>query len=105
MDEVTMAAEEMVSAKTRKPRAKKPEVKIDAKKYAELGTYCKATEGATVAKIVDKLLADFLAQDEVKKVVEANSVNTKKKKALEKKQAQIAKLQAEVEAMKKEMQI
>lgn len=105
MDEVTMAAEETVSVKTRKPRAKKPEVKIDTKKYGELCTYCKVTEGATAAKILDKLLADFLAQEEVKKVVEANSVNTKKKKALEKKQAQMAKLQAEIEAMKKEMQV
>lgn len=107
MDEAvkeTMAAEEVVSAKTRKPRAKKPEVKIDTKKYAELCTYCKAAEGATAAKIIDKLLTDFLAQEEVRKVIEANSVNAKKRKTLEKKQAMVVKLQAEIEAIKKEIQ-
>ncbi|MCI8513236.1 MAG: hypothetical protein HFI93_01185 [Lachnospiraceae bacterium] len=107
MDEVTneaIAAEEAVSGKTRKPRAKKPEIKIDTKKYNELCVYCKAVEGVTAAKIMDKLLTDFLAQEDVIRVVEANSVNTKKRKTLEKKQAQIAKLQAEIEAIKREIQ-
>lgn len=83
-------------------RVKRPEIKITVKDFNDLTTYCKAKEGMTPTKIVNTLVGEFLAREDVVEVIKAASVDKKKAAAIEKKKAMIEKLKAELAELEKE---
>ena len=82
-------------------RAKRPEIKIPVKAFNDLTVYCKATEGMTPTKIINDMVADFLAREDVVEVIKVTSVDKKKAAAIQKKKDMIAKLKAEIEELEK----
>lgn len=83
-------------------RAKRPEIKIPVKDFNDLTTYCKGTEGDTPTKIVCNLVSEFIAREDVQAVITAQSKDTKKARAIEKKKAAIERLMAEIAEMEAE---
>lgn len=84
----------------KKTRAKRPEVKIAVKDFAALEVYAKATKSSPT-KVIGELVAEFLAREDVAKVIAENGAAAKKAKAIEKKKAQLEKLKKEIEEMEK----
>lgn len=83
-----------------KQRAKRPEIKIAVKDFQDLEAYGKVTNKSPT-RIVNELVKDFLAREDVKKIVEENGESAKAKKDIEKMEAKIEQLQIAVAEKKK----
>ena len=81
--------------KERKKRATKVEIKISPKFYQSLEIYSKSIN-TTPTKIVEGLVEEYLAKDEVKKVLEENEELIKMKEDLEKKENEVAELKRKI---------
>lgn len=81
--------------KERKKRATKIEIKISPKFYQSLEIYSKSIN-TTPTKIVEGLVEEYLAKDEVKKVLEENEELIKMKEGLEKKENEVAELKRKI---------
>ena len=99
-EEKTISSENETTTTGRKPN--RVSVTIGARSYNTLATYCKYTEGATVSKVVNSLVQDFLDREDVKAVLEENKVDKKKQRMIAVKKAKLAKLQAEIDELEKE---
>lgn len=83
-----------------KQRAKRPEIKIAVKDFQDLEAYGKVTNKSPT-RIVNELVKDFLAREDVKKIVEENGESAKAQKDIEKMEAKIEQLRIAVAEKKK----
>ena len=90
----------MEEPKVKRERAKRPEIKIAVKDFQDLETYGKATNKSST-KIVNELVKDFLAREDVKKIVTENGESAKARERIRKKEEKIARIKEEIEEDKK----
>lgn len=84
--------------KTAEKAVRKKDIKISFKDYDAIDIYAKS-QNSTAVKVINKIIEDFLNQEEVKKIVAENGEVARKRKLLEKKRAELAKLEAEIAEM------